>query len=307
MGPAQRIPLCRNCPLLACGSRLSRPGPLCPVTLPPSTRPAGPGAKTTPTIPLWPGLPITGYLGVPHAQCWFGGAEGGPTEHRTSPRTGADEPRQMPPRFPAGTRSCGCSPPAGGTVPHSTLTGTGHGASGRLRAGPGESAPPPEEPEVLPRAGGWGRHTPSRAGRELSLAGPWRVPEQPRRAPTPQSLTRLPTPTVALAPAATVKGALWPPSEPVRLSWRSSRKERWETAFGKKWRKIEEKAMKEEGICFCSARCRPSPAGPRSRLQSLAAPRPLCALQGQAGPRLLSVRSLRAPASPRPVPLPCRG
>lgn len=186
MGPAQRVPLCRNCPLLACGSRLSRPGPLCLVTLPPSTRPAGPGAKTTPTVPLWPGLPITGYLGVPHAQCWFGGAEGGPTEHRTSPRTGADEPRQMPPRFPAGTRSCGCSPPAGGTVPHSTLTGTGHGASGRLRAGPGDvcastggagGAAPGRRVGAPHSQPGWARAQPGRA-----LAGPRATPARPHPA-----------------------------------------------------------------------------------------------------------------------------
>lgn len=55
---------------------------------------------------------------------------------------------------------------------------------------------------------------------QLSLAEPWAgVPAQAQWTPPHptedvQSLARLPTPTVGLAPAATVKGALWPPSEP---------------------------------------------------------------------------------------------
>lgn len=51
-------------------------------------------------------------------------------------------------------------------------------------------------------------------------AQPGRAPGRGRSAspvhPTPRSTPgppRLPTPTVGLAPAATVKGALWPPSE----------------------------------------------------------------------------------------------
>lgn len=44
----------------------------------------------------------------------------------------------MPPRFPAGPRSCGCSPRQAVRSYTRTLTRTGRAASRRLRAGPGD-------------------------------------------------------------------------------------------------------------------------------------------------------------------------
>lgn len=166
-----------------------------------------------------------------------------------------------------GTGSCGRRPPSeAGTRPRQTRVDT---KAPKAPAATPRTARTPQPPVL-----GSGRQTgppSSQPGTRLSpglgsLLGPHPHPIQPH---PPQDTLRPrrglppPAPTVGLAPASSIKGALWPRVEPEPMVLEGLQERTAEDGFWKNVeKKKEEKVVKEEGICFCGARCHPSPPRP---------------------------------------------